>query len=500
MIPINFPPGVTSLASKNAKISNWREAHLVRWDNGITMRPVMGWEKLSLTPFASKLRKMHRWQLNSGITYFAYLCERHCYVEIDGALVDITPVGGITPPPMGGGGYGDYLYGQELYGTPRPGESRMSLYTPIYSLDNWGEELRAMSSNDGRYLGWKPSDPAGTKLTAVTNAPTGNRSFVITPERHAMLFAMNAQYKFGWSDEEDDTNWLFGDLLSRARFYDIYPQSPIVTHQIADYGIIMFTTTMTYVIEWAGLPYVYIYRPVGKISIPISPSSICNTPDGTVWPAVDGWWIYDGTVERTIPCPVWDFIQEHMNVVRARYSATCVNVVNKGEVWWFYPDNDAPQGSNNRYVVWDYRSQIWTMGKLNRICGYTYANDVYPIMSDGVSVFRHETGLTYEGAEMPWIESQNLAPDGGEHMLTLKKILPDVSGDADALRWRMVKSNTRNGYTAETMSPQRKKNGNGFVDIRETAQNMRLRIDMVKATNWGTVGPILFDSSMRGKK
>jgi hypothetical protein len=499
MIPINFPPGVTNLLSKNAKIANWRETHLVRWDNATTMRPVLGWEKLNLGPFASRLRKMHRWQTNEGITLYAYLCEQHCYVEIDGVLNDISPTVPIVGPPLGGGGYGDYLYGQELYGTPRPGESRISLYTSIYSLDNWGEELRVMSSNDGRYLGWKPDTPA-VKLAPIINAPTGNRSFVITPERHAMLFGMNDSAKFGWSDEENDTNWAFADILSRARYYDIYPKSPIITQLVADYGIIMFTTTMTYVIEWVGLPYVYSYRPIGKISIPISPSSVCNTPEGTVWPGVDGWWIFDGNVERTIECPVWDSIQSNMNITRARYTACCVNYVNKGEIWWFYPDYDCPQYHNNRYVMWDYRSGVWAMGKLDRICGYTYANDVNPMMSDGISVFKHETGFNYDGAEMPWIESQNLAVDGGEHMLTVKRILPDVSGDQDAIRWRMAKYNTRNGYGVETYSPQRKKNGSGFVDIRETAQNMRLRMDMVSPADWGTVGPILFDSTIRGKK
>ena len=121
-------------------------------------------------------------------------------------------------------------------------------------------------------------------------------------------------------------------------------------------------------------------------------------------------------------------------------------------------------------------------------------------MSDGIKVYKHESGFTYSGAEMPWIESQNLSPNGGENWLTVNKILPDVEGNPDALRWRMVKTNFRNGYKTEVFSPQRKKNGSGYVDIRETARDMRLRMDMVEANNWGTVGPILFDSKMRGKK
>src|SRR4029450_13601850 len=232
MIPVEFPPGVTTLASKNAKIANWRQCHLVRWDNGITLRPVGGWTRLSVVSFASRLRKMHRWVSNNKIVMNAYLCEQHCYVEIAGVVTNITPIDGMAPIPANRGGYGDLKYNDNLYGTPRAGESKKLLTTPMFSLDNWGEELRVMTSADGRYLGWKPSTPA-TPLVAIANAPIGNRSFVITPERHAMLFGMNDFAKFGWSNMGDDTNWTLGtDINSRSNFYDVSPRSPIVTQQL----------------------------------------------------------------------------------------------------------------------------------------------------------------------------------------------------------------------------------------------------------------------------
>lgn len=500
MIPIQFPPGVTNLASKNAKIMNWREANLIRWHEGTTLRPIGGWEKLSLGAFASPLRKMHRWVANNHVVWTAYLCEQHCYVDQGTGLVDVTPVGGLVAPPINQAGYGNFKYGKLKYGTPRPGESHLAYYSPMFSMDNWGEELRVMTSADGRYLGWSPSAAPGTLLTAVTGAPTNNRSFLITPERHAMLFGMNAEDKFGWSDEEDDTNWAFADILSRARFYDIYPKSAIITQQLADFGTIMFTNTMSYVIEWTGLPYVYTYRPIGRISVPVSPASICETPEGVVWVAADGWWIFDGTSPRVIPCDIWDSILKYIDVPNTRFNAACIHVATQGEVWWHFTGKDSSNQLNNRLAILDYRSKIWGMGKVSRRCGYVYANDLNPIMSDGVSVFKHESGFNYEGAEMPWIESQNLSPNGGENWLTLNKILPDVAGDATALRWSVVKTNARDGYETEVYSPQRQKNQSGYVDIRETARDMRLRIEMVKNTSWETIGPILFDSKMRGKK
>ena len=501
MLPIQFPPGVTNLESKNSEIVNWRESNLVRWEQGVTLSPVGGWEKQEYTtPFVGKIRKMHRWSDNNNVMYTAYLTETHVYVEISGVLTDITPVGGLAAPSGSFGGWSDYLYNYGLYNTPRPGQNRLRLYTPVYSMDNWGQELRVMTSNDGRLLRWDPAAPT-SKLTVVTGAPTGNRSFSVTPERHIMLFGMNAFDKFGWCDEENDTNWAFTDITSRAGFYDLSPKSPIVATQLFDGGQIMFTPAMSYLITWVGLPYVYSLRPIGQIPIPISPASICDTPLGVAWVSVDGTWLFDGSNVVPLNCSVWDFVEKNMDVQTTRFMGACVHVSNKSEVWWFFCTKDNQNGDNSRYILFDYRAMVWSMGKLSRTCGFVYANDRFTNMSDGVNVWKHEMGIQYPGApELPWIESFNLNPNGGENFITLNKILPDISGDADAVRFCVLKSNDRNGYTAETKTPLRKKNGNGWVDIRESARDMRLRIEMVTASNWGAVGPILVDMKMRGKK
>lgn len=506
MIPVQFPPGVTWLEPKNSKIVNWRESHLMRWESGVTMKPIKGWAKQSVGPFASPLRKMHRWLDNGGARCTAYLCEQHCYVERLGTFYDITPAGGLAVPNTVAAGYGEKKYNAGKYGTPRPGISTLSLYGPTYSLGNWGEELRAMTSDDGRYLQWLPTTPS-TALVAVTGAPTNNRSFIITPERHAMLFGLGgAANKFGWSDEEDDTDWDFPSLTSKANFYDLFPVAPIVAQQGFEGGTLMFTKEMAYLSEWIGLPYVYNYRPLGRISVPMSPDSICPTPKGVIWVAVDGWWIFDGSSPRVIPCDVWDFIEKYNSVPYSRFSAACVHLEAHGEVWWFFAgkasdgSNMSPAGSNTFYVLYDYRNDIWSTGKLNRVCGFNPANDRYPLMSDGESVWQHETGFFYPDAEMPWIESMNLNGSGGERFFTLKRLLPDVSGDASAIRWRVNKTNARNPYDAGTLTPQRTQNGNGYVDIRETARDMRLRIEMVNNSDWGAVGPILMDAVSRGKQ
>lgn len=500
MTPLDLPVGVVQEASKSRNSANWRETNLIRWESSTTMRPVGGWEHMIPIVLASRCRKIHRWAALNGVIYTAYLCENHCYVEIDGVLTDITPVGGIISSNPSVAGYGDYLYGKLKYGTPRPGEQRNRGFTPAFSMGNWGEDLRVMTSGDGRLLGWSPSAVAGTLLTAVTGAPVGNRSFEITPERHIMLFGMaGIPNQFGWCDEENDENWEFADVLSRAGKYEVSPASPIVATKLFQDGIIMHTNQNAYAIKFIGLPYVYQYYQIGECSVPFSHQAIMDVPDGVVWPSVDGFWLFNGTSVRPMFCPLWDFVLNHIDVVNTRAEAVVISVSNKGELWFFFVDKDkAP--FNSRMVIYDYRNSLWSMGKLTRTCGMVYGNDENPIMSDGTKVWKHESGWEYpEAPELPWAETFTLNILKGANYLTIKQMMPEIEGGANNLRFRFAMLFDRSRPETEVYSEYKDVRDNGFVDVRETTRDFRMRVDMVVNDNW-SLGPILIDAVGRGKK
>jgi len=506
MIPVEFPPGVTTLLSKSAKIKNWHDGNLMRWDDGVTLRPVGGWELVFPVPgsgfsFASRLRKMHRWTALDGIVWTAYLCEQHCYVETGGAFTNITPAGGIVAPSGDTAGYGELNYSVGNYGVDVPGAiSTLQKFSLVWSLDNWGEDLLVMWSYDGHLFRWKPSTSA-TPLVAVVGAPTSNRQFVITPERHVMLFGMGGSFgDIGWCSQEDISDWNFASITNTAGTYTVDPLSPIAAAHLSSAGILAFTPAMTHVLQYVGLPYIYNLRPVGKIPIPISAASVASIPEGIVWISVEGFWLWNGNTADIIACPLWDSISKSMDFGRTVREASLVNLLNRGEIWWFWVDVNLGI-QTTRYTALDYRSKVWMPGYLTRTCGLTYANDQYPLMSDGVKVWKHETGFVYPEARfMPFLESQTLNAMGGEKWMTFNKLLPDIAGDRTALAFRVSKNNDRTKYSEESYSPQRTVNGHGWVDIRETARDLRLRIDMVKNSDWSTVGPIILDLKPRGKK
>lgn len=502
MIPVEFPAGVTTLLSKNAKIANWRDCNLVRWEDAATLKPIPGWEQIPYpTAFASPCRAIHRWMTTTGIFYTAYLCESHCYIDTGGTLFDATPIGGMTVYSGGTPGYGELDYGEETYGTPRTGSSTIAKFSPAWSINNWGEDLLFMTSYDGRLLRWKPSTPT-TKAVAQAGAPINNRQFVVTPDRYCILFQMAGNVAdLGWCSEADLADWNSASTTNTAGMYTLDPYSPIIAAHSAGRLVTVHTPAMTHCLEFAGLPYIYIKRdPLGKLPIPISAASLSSIPDGIIWASVEGFWLYNGSSVDTFVCPVWDVIAQKMDFERTVINSHSVNMLVKGEIWWFWVDSTLGVDVT-RYIALDYRAKVWMPGYLKRTCGNTYANDKYPIMSDGAKVWKHETGFVYPEAQfMPYLESQTLNMKGGENWFTMVKLIPDISGDKTAIAFRMAKNIDRTNYASEVYSPQRTVNEYGHVDIRETMRDGRLRIDMIRNADWGTVGPLILDMKLRGKK
>jgi hypothetical protein len=445
---------------------------------------------------------MHRWVALNGIVWTAYVCEQHCYVESGGALTDITPAAGIPAPSGDTAGYGELNYSTGNYGVDVPGAiSTLQKFSLAWSVDNWGESLLVMWSYEGKLYQWQPSTPS-VKLVVVTGAPVANRQFAITPERHVMLFGMGGQFgDIGWCSQENITDWNFASITNTAGAYTVDPLSPIVAVKLSSAGVLAFTPAMTHTLDYVGLPYVYRIRPVGKVPIPMSAASVVSIPEGILWVSVEGFWLWNGTTADIIPCPIWDSVSQRMDFARTIRESHIVSITNRGEIWWFWVDISLGL-QTSRYIALDFRSNIWMPGYLSRTCGITYGNDRTPLMCDGYKVWKHETGYVYPGAAfMPYLESQTLNSNDGENWTTLSKLLPDIMGDRTALAFSIAKNNDRTEYASQTYSQKRTVDSKtGWVDIRETARDIRLRIEMVKNVNWSTVGPIIFDMKPRGKK
>ena len=101
---------------------------------------------------------------------------------------------------------------------------------------------------------------------------------------------------------------------------------------------------------------------------------------------------------------------------------------------------------------------------------------------------------------MPFVESHTLNISDGENFSTVAKILPEVSGDKTAIAFSLAMINDRTKPDTEKYSVKRKINGHGWVDIRETARDARLRIDMVITLIGAQLAPFCSTSSHEARK
>ncbi len=183
---LRIPPGVVKASSPLQSNGRWWDANLIRWRSG-KLLPVGGWQRITDAALSSHVRSLFPWAVNNGAAYCAVGCDGHLYILEGDVFTDITP-SGYTPPDVASvGGYGAWDYGALLYGDdtdatyPRP---ESAAFYPAFSwtIDNWGEDILAVASSDGRLLHYAAADadalPVG--IRTITTAVRASNVVTIT--------------------------------------------------------------------------------------------------------------------------------------------------------------------------------------------------------------------------------------------------------------------------------------------------------------------------------
>lgn len=356
-----------------------------------------------------------------------------------------------------------------------------------------------------------------TLLTPTTSPDTGTgfapkgRSFVVTPERFVMIFAMYADgtpapdglgRRFGWCDQEDRNAWNFSSVTSQAGFLDIEPASPIITAISGKFGTLIWTAKKVYVSRYLGLPYIYNYVEMGDETTPWSPASVTTTSAYVLWMAASGCWSFDGTTVAPVACAVRTWITDNHDAANVREEACAVGLNDFNEFWWFFPENG--QLYNTRCVIYNYKEGWWSQGRMSRSAGITSSYTVQPIMADGTQAFQHELGPVYANADPPWAETFDLNLASGARLVTLKQVIPDIKGDMPNVQFSfftMMSRSLPGVAVAGKWSTPVPIRPDGYVDARVTGRAMRMKISMVGPRIMPfTVGQHLVDFAIRGDR
>jgi hypothetical protein len=497
-----IPPGVVRGATPGAVPGRWYDANFVRWHGG-QLRPLGGWERITSSPLANPTRAIIAWYDNDEIKRIGVGTDEKLYVITTDTTFDATPVGfvGASSAGTGGGGYGSGDYGAEDYGDARDLVSAPTLTRPFsFSLDNWGEDLFALASSDGKLYRWTPTAPT-TVATVVATAPTGNRGMWVTPERHCVLAGYNGDGRtIAWCSREDYTDWSFVSTTNTAGTYTLESRGLYLSHCKVREGTLIFTDADLYLMRYIGQPFVYGFDPIGETLL-MSPRSVVAFAGGrAAWLAKTGFQVYEGGSIRPLPSDVSEFILNDIDpIVGPNKTVAVANGVHP-EVWWFYPSSGAEEV--DRYVIWNYEENWWSIGALGRTAGTSAGAYPLPIMAGTDNhLYQHETGWTDAGLSrvgQVWAEcgTLRLSP-GADNVMAVMSCFPDCATGAQNVSFTFGCRLTPDG--AETAKGPYVARTDGYMDVRFAARDVRLKV-MAVADEYWSVGTPMVEIKMRGKR
>ena len=317
----------------------------------------------------------------------------------------------------------------------------------LWSHDNFGEDL-IINARFGGVFYWDESDGLTTRAIALSELSGANLTptvalqvMVSDIDRHVICFGADPLNTAGtartgatdpmfiaWSDQENAAEWE-PLATNTAGSFRLSAGSSIVGAIRAKQETLVWTDTSLYSMTFVGQPFTFSLNLVNEGVGLVSPNAMVNTPKGIFWMDKKGFYSYNGAVQE-IPCSVQDYVFSDINEIQ---SYQIFGFVNKAfdEVGWFYCS--AGEIVIDKYVVFNYEEQVWTIGTLSRTAWLDegiFDNPKAVSSSSGIGyVYNHELGNDNDGSPMTnvFIESSDFDIDpGGEDFQFISRIIPDI--------------------------------------------------------------------------
>ena len=492
LIPLQIPPGVVRVGTEYEQSNRWRDASLIRWHNG-SMRPVGGWSTRNSTVTAAAPRGMHVWTDNTdGVNTVLADYDSIIYVNASGTTTDITPTGltagredAAVNTAFSGG-----FYGTGYYGVTRPSSSTFQEAT-TWSLDNWGEYLVACNADDGKIYEWQLD--TASPAAQISGAPTSNKGIIVTEER--FLFALGAggnPRKVQWCDKEDNTTWTPA-ATNEAGDIELQTSGQIMGAVRVRGRTLIITDNDAHIATYSGPPFVFGFERVGTACGVVSRKAIAAVDEGAFWMGPKGFFMFDGSVAKEIPCEVSDYVFANIN--RNQITKTyAVHNSQFGEIWWFYPSNDSLE--NNRYVAYDYLENHWEIGEIDRTCGVDRGVFNNPIWADASgNTFDQEMSASLgHGSYSVFAETGPISLAAGDKVMKVTSLIPDEANQGDVtvtFKTRFYPNASESSFGPFSMANP--------TDVRFTGRQIRMRVEGNVNTDW-RAGIMRIEAKAGGKR
>jgi len=364
----------------------------------------------------------------------------------------------------------------------------------LWTHDNYGEDLIINPRGGGIYY-WDATNGVGTRavelssLSGANQVPTvGLQTIISEIDRHIIVLGtdpLSGGVRTGsidpmliaFSDQENATE--FEPLnTNTAGSLRISEGSQIVGAVKARQEILIWTDIALYSMQFIGPPYTFGVNLINDSTGLISPKGAVTTPAGVYWMGYDSFYVYNGAVQK-VPCAVLSYVFDNLNAGQA-FKVFGFSNSEFNEVGWYYPS-----GSNlniDKYVVYNYAEQVWTIGELSRTAWIDIGIVDYPRATEGQYLYEHEFGYDADGSPMTnvFIESSDFDIGDGESFGFVRRIIPDIkflsnsdTGQVNAV----LKTRNYPGDTLTTASTSVIESNTSKADVRARARQIVFRLE-----------------------
>jgi hypothetical protein len=340
-------------------------------------------------------------------------------------------------------GWGAGLWGEGTFGSA----SVLSYVNQLrlWTHDNFGEDL-IINPRLGGVFYWDQSNGLTTRAIPLSDLSGANlpptvalQVMVSDIDRHVVCFGADPisgsnrsgvidPMNIAWSDQENAAEWE-PLATNTAGSFRLSAGSSIIGAIRAKQETLVWTDTALYSMTFIGQPFTFGLNLVNEGVGLVSPNAMINTPKGIFWMDRKGFYAYNGSVQE-IPCTVRAYVFGDINEGQ---SFQIFGFLNKAfdEAGWFYCTEDS--NVIDKYVVFNYEENVWTIGSLSRTCwldeGIFNDPKATSSSSDVGYLYNHETGNDNDGSAMTnvFIESSDFDIDpAGEDFQFIRRIIPDI--------------------------------------------------------------------------
>jgi len=350
---------------------------------------------------------------------------------------------------VGGTGWGSSTWGRLGWGSG----SSLTTTTNIrlWSHDNFGEDI-IINPRDSNVYYWDKGTGLSARavelstLSGAKSAPQIAKQILVSDQdRHVLAFGCdglgaNSSAAQGngvqdpllvrFSSQENAVDW-FPTSTNTAGDLILGSGSEFVQAVETKREILVWTDTSLHSMRFIGPPFTFgIQQLASNITI-MGPNAAVATEDVVYWMGIDNFYTYSGQTKQ-LNCTVKDHVFNDFNFSQADKVYGGINS-EFSEVIWLYPSEtnslaSGGTGENDKYVIYNYKDEIWYYGNLSRSAWLDRGIRTFPIAAESGYLYNHEFEYDDDGSAMAsFIESAPMDIGDGDKFALVTTVVPDLT-------------------------------------------------------------------------